>query len=155
MLQALLWDLWIKFYALIRKSVVVYFDDILIYSKNLANHLQHIMEIFEMLKIHKIQVNLKKCEFMTPKLLLSSFVISVEAIKMDKRKIQAIIDWPTSKLLTKIRCFHGLATFYRRFMRDFGRIVAPIPDCIRKDKINGESINNSTLKLSNINLLQH
>lgn len=59
--------------------MVVYFDDILIYSKNLANDLQHIREVFEMMKIHKIQVNLKKCEFMTLKLLLLGFVIRVEA----------------------------------------------------------------------------
>lgn len=117
---------------LIGKYVVVYFDDILIFSKHKKEHLEHIRSVFELLKENKLYLNLKKCEFLTSELLFLAFVISAEGIKMDKKKVHAILDWPPPKSVTQVRSFHGLATFNRRFIKDFGRIAAPIADCLKK-----------------------
>jgi len=116
------------------KFVVVYFDDILIYSQTQSDHVAHLREVLQILQQNKLYVNLKKCSFMTSSLLFLGFVISTEGIKVDEEKICAIRDWPTPQTVSEVRSFHGLATFYRRFVRDFSRIVAPITECMKKGK---------------------
>ena len=113
--------------------MVVYFNDMLIFSKDPIEHLQHIQEVFHILQDNQLFLNLK-CEFMTPQLLFLGFVIGVEGIKVDEKKIKAIKDWPPPTLVAEVRSFHGLVTFYRRFIRDFSRIVAPITYCLKKEK---------------------
>ena len=121
----------------IGKFFVVYFDDILIYSKSNEKHLLPLKEVLEVLVVlekSKLRVNLKKCSFMTKKLLFLGFVVSSDGIQVDKEKIKAIREWPTPKTMTEVRSFHGLATFYRCFIRHFNTIVAPITECLKKEK---------------------
>lgn len=96
----------------ISKYVVVYFDDILIYSKSVQEHLNHLQLVFEALHSSKLFLNLKKCEFIVDKLLFLGFVVGVHGIQVDENKIIAIRDWPTSQSVHDVRSFHGLATFY-------------------------------------------
>jgi len=110
----------------------VYFDDILIYSQSKSDHFEHLREVLAVLQQNKLYVNLTKCEFMTSSLLFLGFVVSAEGIKVDEGKIKAIREWPTPKNVSEVRSFHGLATFYRRFVRNFSRIVLPITECIKK-----------------------
>ena len=91
--------------------MVVYFDDILIYSKSNKEHLSHLREVLGVLEKSKLYVNLKKCSFMTKKLLFLGFVVSGDGIQVDEEKIKAIREWPTLKTVTEVRSFHGLATF--------------------------------------------
>jgi hypothetical protein len=114
--------------------VVVYFDDILVYSKSQQDHMEHLYQVFQTLRKQKLYVNLKKCHFLTDSLVFLGYVVSAEGIKMDPSKIEAIISWPVPKSLHDIRSFHGLASFYRRFIRSFSSIIAPITECLKGGK---------------------
>jgi len=116
--------------------VVVYFDDILIYSRNSVHHMDHVRKVLEVLRENKLFINLKKCSFMMDQLVFLGFVISADGIRVDKEKVRAIREWPTPKTVGEVRSFHGLATFYRRFVRNFSSIVAPITECMKKGKFN-------------------
>ena len=118
----------------IGKFVVVYFDDILIYSKSNKKYLSHLREVLAVFEKNKLYVNLKKCSFMTKKLLFLGFVVSDDDIQVHEEKVKAIQEWPTPKIVIEMRSFHGLATFYRRFIRHFSTIVAPITECLKKRK---------------------
>ncbi|CAM8910992.1 unnamed protein product [Rhodiola kirilowii] len=114
--------------------LVVYLDDILIYSKTPELHLEHLRQVLHALQENKLYVNLKKCVFSTNKLLFLSFIVGEDGILADEEKIRAIRDWPTPQFVTEVRSFHGLATFYRRFVKNFSTITAPITECLKKGK---------------------
>ena len=95
------------------KFVVVYFDDILIYSSDEESHLVHLREVFKALTENKLFVNLKKCNFMQRNLVFLGFIVGADGITVDESKVKAIRDWPTPKIVSEVRSFHGLATFYR------------------------------------------
>ena len=114
--------------------VVVYFDDILIYSQSKEEHLSHLWQVLITLQANKLYVNLKKCSFCTNKILFLGFIVGEKGIEVDEEKVRAIRDWPTPRTVTDVRSFHGLATFYRRFVRNFSTITAPITDCLKKGK---------------------
>ncbi|XP_019092325.1 PREDICTED: uncharacterized protein LOC109129137 [Camelina sativa] len=113
--------------------VVVYFDDILVYSKNLEEHVLHLEEVLTILREEKLFANLKKCTFCTDNLVFLGFVVSADGIKVDEEKVKAIRDWPSPKTVGEVRSFHGLAGFYRRFVKDFSTIAAPLTEVIKKD----------------------
>jgi hypothetical protein len=120
----------------IENFVVIYFDDILIYSRNPVNHMDHMRKVLEVLRENKLFINLKKCSFMMDQLLFLGFVVSADGIRVDEEKVRAIREWPTPKTVEEVRSFHGLATFYRRFIQNFSSIVAPITECMKKEKFN-------------------
>ena len=113
--------------------MVVYFDDILIYSKNLDDHLTHLKFVLDVLRKERLFANLKKCTFCTDKLVFLGFVVSAQGIQVDEEKVRAIQDWPSPTSVSKVRSFHGLASFYQRFVKDFSSIAAPITEVIKKD----------------------
>ena len=119
--------------AFIGKFVVVYFDDILIYSKNLDDHLIHLKYVLDVLRKERFFANLKKCTFCTDKLMFLGFVVSAQGIQVDEEKVRAIQDWPSPTSVSKVRSFHGLASFYRRFVKHFSSIAAQITEVIKKD----------------------
>jgi hypothetical protein len=120
------------FEALISKFVVVYFDDILIYSQSTEEHLKQLREVLLVLRANKLYVNLKKCTFLKDKLLFLGFIVGAEGIHLDEEKVRVIQEWPTSTTVGHVSSFHGLTTFYRRFIKNFSSIVAPITECMKK-----------------------
>ena len=118
--------------AFIGKFVVVYFDDILIYSKSVEEHMNHIRQVLNELRNEKLFANLEKCSFCTDHVVLFGFVVSGKGIQVDETKVKAIKDWPTPMNVSQVRSFHGLAGFYRRFVRDFSAIAAPLNELTKK-----------------------
>jgi hypothetical protein len=116
------------------KFVVVYFDDILIYSKTADEHVKQLRDVLAVLQENQLFLNLKKCSFMTDSLLFLGYVVSSEGIHVDEEKVRAIREWPAPKTVGEVRSFHGLATFYRRFIRNFNTVMAPITECMKKGK---------------------
>jgi len=95
-----------------------------------------VRKVLEVLRENKLFINLKKCSFMMDQLLFLGFVVSADGIRVDEEKVRAIREWPTPKTVEEVRSFHGLATFYRRFIQNFSSIVAPITECMKKEKFN-------------------
>ena len=86
----------------IGKFVVVYFDDILIYSKIETAHYNHVREVLAVLQANELYINLKKCSFLTDKLLFLGYVVSVDGIHVDEDKVRAIREWPTLKTVSDV-----------------------------------------------------
>jgi hypothetical protein len=103
---------------------MVYFDDIFVYSKNLDEHIEHLHCVLAVLRKEKLYANLKKCSFCLDKVVFLGYVVSAKGIAVDEEKEKAIKEWPTPKSITEVRSFHGLASFYRRFVKDFSTLAA-------------------------------
>ncbi|KAH0669564.1 hypothetical protein KY285_023727 [Solanum tuberosum] len=117
------------------KFIVVYFDDILIFSQNLDEHLEHLKQVFEVLRNQRLFANLKKCTFCVDRVVFLGFVVSSKGVEVDDEKIKAIKEWPKPNSVTEVRSFHGHASFYMRFVRDFSTIAAPLTEVIKKVKV--------------------
>ena len=116
----------------IGKFIVIYFDNILVQSKQVDQHLQHLRKVFEVLRKHTLCINLKKCIFLVNRLLLLGFNISAYDIQVDDSKTKAITDWPIPKNIKELQSFHGLATFYKKFIRNFSTLASPLTDIMNK-----------------------
>ena len=119
--------------AFLGKFVVVYFDDILVYSNCLDDHVEHLKCVLDVLRKEMLYANFKKCTFCMDRVVFLGYVVSGNGIEVDEDKIKAIKEWPTPKSVTEVRSFHGLASFYRRFVKDFSTIAAPLTDVIKKN----------------------
>ncbi|GJT85268.1 putative reverse transcriptase domain-containing protein [Tanacetum coccineum] len=117
------------------KFVIVFIDDILIYSKNKQEHEEHIKLILEFLKKEELYAKFSKCEFWIPKVQFLDHVIDSQSIHMNPTKIESIKDWASPKLPTEIRQFLGLAGYYRRFIEGFSKIAKPMNKLTQK-KVN-------------------
>ncbi|GJR03032.1 putative reverse transcriptase domain-containing protein [Tanacetum coccineum] len=104
------------------KFVIIFIDDILIYSKDKKEHEEHLKAILELLKKEKLYAKFSKCEFWIPKVQFLGHVIDSRGIHVDPAKIESIKDWASPKTPTEIRQFLGLAGYYRRFIEGFSKI---------------------------------
>uniref|UniRef100_A0A151UHV2 Transposon Ty3-G Gag-Pol polyprotein n=1 Tax=Cajanus cajan TaxID=3821 RepID=A0A151UHV2_CAJCA len=117
----------------IGRFVVVYFDDILIYSKSLKDHLGHLRNVFLILRDNHLYANLEKCTFCQENVNFLGFIVGKEGVKVDLEKVKAIQEWPTPKNVGDIRSFHGSASFYRRFFKVFSTIASSLNELVKKD----------------------
>lgn len=116
------------------RFVVVYFDDILIFSSSPAEHEDHLRQVLQVLRNEKLFAAQHKCEFAVSQVLFLGYIVSDQGLSVDNSKIEAVRSWPTPTTVSKVRSFHGLASFYRRFVYHFSTIMAPITNCIREGK---------------------
>ena len=114
------------------KFLVVYFDDILIYSNSREQHLDHLTQVCTTLRKESLYGNLKKCYFFTDKVVFLGFTVSFKGVSADPQKVQVIVDWLEPKNIHEIRNFYGLVSFYRRFIKGFSTIMSPIIDCMKQ-----------------------
>lgn len=120
------------FAPLLRKCVLVFVDDILIYSKSLEEHVQHLQTMLSILREHQLLIKHSKCTFAQQKLEYLGHIISVDGVSTDPAKIQAIQNWPAPTDLRQLRGFLGLAGYYRKFIRNYGSISRPLSDLLKK-----------------------
>ncbi|GKC01597.1 putative reverse transcriptase domain-containing protein [Tanacetum coccineum] len=116
----------------VREFVIVFIDDLLIYSKDKKEHEEHLKAILELLKKEKLYAKFSKCEFWIPKVQFLGHVIDSRGIHVDPAKIESIKDWASPKTPTEIRQFLGLAGYYRRFIEGFSKIAKSITKLTQK-----------------------
>ena len=121
--QAVMNDL---FRPYLRKFVLDFFNDILIYSKNWNSHLKHVETILKLLEENKFYVDKSKCSFRKKEIEFLGHIVSADGIKVDPKKIRAITEWSSPKSITSLRGFLGLTGYCRILAHSYAQIVAPL-----------------------------
>jgi hypothetical protein len=116
----------------LRRFVLVFFDDILVYNSSWAEHLRHLHLVFTKLQEQNLVVKRSKCAFGELTVGYLGHVISKDGVTMDAAKVQAILDWPRPRSVRDVRRFLGLASYYHRFIKNYGAIAEPLTRLLRK-----------------------
>ncbi|KAF8826377.1 hypothetical protein HHX47_DHR5000216 [Lentinula edodes] len=106
--------------------VIVYLDDILIYSDTPEKHRKHVKEVLRRLRKHRLYANPDKCEFNMDTVEYLGYILSPDGLTMSKEKVQTILEWPVPRKIKDIQSFLGFANFYRRFIYNYSDIVVPM-----------------------------
>ncbi|GAU45188.1 hypothetical protein TSUD_178810 [Trifolium subterraneum] len=122
------------FHSFLDKFVVVFIDDILVYSKSVEEHKEHLRIVLQVLKEKKLYAKLSKCEFWLEEVSFLGHVISSGGIAVDPAKVDAVMKWGTPESVLEIRSFLGLAGYYRRFIEGFSKMALPLTLLTRKDQ---------------------
>ena len=104
--------------------VVVYLDDILVYSKTLEEHVQHVTKVLTALQDSRLKIKPEKSEFHRKEVIFLGYIVSRHGLKMDGNKIKTILEWPIPTTVKEVQSFLGFANFYRRFIGQYSKIAA-------------------------------
>ena len=118
---------------------MVYLDDILIFSRSIEEHWDHLNTALEKLCRSKLYGRLHKCEFIKDKVDYLGFEVSTEGIHASPEKVKAVLDWPRLQSVHDVRSFLGLASYYRKFIKGFSQLAKPLTDLTR-DKAIGAGV---------------
>lgn len=113
--------------------VVVYLDDIVIYSRTLEDHLLHLRMVLQRLREYQFYVKMEKCEFACREIKFLSHLVSENQVRMDPKKVQAIVDWKAPSGVKELRSFLSLAKYYRKFIAGYSKKAAPLTDLLKKN----------------------
>ena len=111
-----------------------FIDDNLVYSKSVVEHREHLKEVFTILRKAILFANKKKIELCLTKLVYLGFIITLDCVEMDSKKVTTIMEWPTPLNVTALRSFLGFAHFYRRHIKGYSEIVSPLTE-LTSDKV--------------------
>jgi len=117
----------------LRKFVVVFFDNILVYSRSYEEHLSHLAQVFYWLADDEWCLKLSKRTFTQRSISYLGHIVSAEGISTDPARVKAIADWPQPANVKVLRSFFGLAGYYRKFVHNFGIIAKPLTELLKKD----------------------
>ena len=114
--------------------VLVYLDDILVYSRSVREHWGHLRQAFEKLRKAKLYARLHKCEFLKDQVDYLGFEVGRDGIRTSPEKVKAILEWPRLQTPKDVRSFLGLASYYRKFIRGFSQLARPLTE-LTKEKV--------------------
>ena len=112
--------------------MVVYLDDILIYSKNQKEHEILVKKVLERLEQHDLVVSLKKSVFYTKTVVFLGYIVGTDGVTMSERKVESILKWKAPRSVKDVQIFIGFANFYRRFIENFSKICKPITYTLKR-----------------------
>ncbi|WVZ84046.1 hypothetical protein U9M48_031122 [Paspalum notatum var. saurae] len=115
------------------KFVVVFIDDILVYSKNEKEHEEHLRIVLSRLREHKLYAKFSKCAFWLKEVAFLGHILSAKGVAVDPSKVEDVLNWKQPQTVTEIRSFLGLAGYYRRFIKDFSKIAKPMTALTQKN----------------------
>ncbi|XP_010262237.1 PREDICTED: uncharacterized protein LOC104600803 [Nelumbo nucifera] len=127
------------FHSHLRRFVLVFFDDILVYSKSWVEHMQHLRVVLELLQQHQLVLKRSKCSFGERRVLYLGHVISGQGVTVDDSKIQAIKEWPRPQSAKALCGFLGLTGYYRKFVQNYGLLAAPLTNLLKKKAFHWDS----------------
>jgi hypothetical protein len=116
----------------LRKSVLVFMDDILVYSKSLEDHVGHLKEVLQLLLASKLYIKESKCSFACESLEYLGHIVSAAGVATDPNKTKAMQDWPTPTNITELRGILGLTGYYRKFVKNYAIIARPLTTLLKK-----------------------
>ena len=122
------------FKDLIDMGVVIYLDDILIYSENEDDHVALVKKVLARLQEHQLAIAPEKCEWHKSRVNFLGYIISAEGVEMDQAKIKAVLEWEAPKTVKEVQSFLGFANFYRRFIEGYSRLTRPLTDLTKKSE---------------------
>jgi len=112
-------------------GVVVYLDNILIYSENYEEHVELVKKVLARLEEHRLAISLKKSVFHVPSVEFLGYIVTVDGVTMSERKVESIKKWRSPRSVKEVPFFIGFASFYRRFIKDFSKICKPITETVK------------------------
>jgi hypothetical protein len=121
------------FHPFLHHFVLVFFDDILIYRKTWTNHLSHVDKVLNLLSQHQLLLKQSKCDFGASKVEYLGHLVGKVGIRVDPKKIEAMKDWPHPKTLKNLHGFMGLTCYYRKFVKNYGKIMAPLTTLLKNN----------------------
>lgn len=121
------------FFDLLDRGVLVYLDDVLVYSRTIDEHIELLDHVFSLFHLHKLYLKESKCSLFMERVNFLGHVVSAKGIELESGKVEVVQKWPTPTTVTHIQQFLGLCNYYRRFIVRFSEVAGPLTLLTRKD----------------------